>query len=216
MGRGRVVAVGGEEGDGFALGGLGECQPVRLFFFHRQAGFFFGVVVVLVGCKVEREIVLFFLPSFLLYFFSTLTFWLSQERPSKIPRGVSSVLLLFKGILPSPLVAQLGSTFHTWSLAILSRSRAWATSFGRIAVRNGQLAPCSPLREIWTRLTTVNILLVGKDEQDNVAHFAVLDNAAEFGFGFFHARAVAGVDDEDEGVGSWDHVSFRCLWFACV
>jgi hypothetical protein len=96
MGRGRVVAVGGEEGDGFALGGLGECQPVRLFFFHRQAGFFFGVVVVLVGCKVEREIVLFFLPSFLLYFFSTLTFWLSQERPSKIPRGVSSVLLLFK------------------------------------------------------------------------------------------------------------------------
>jgi hypothetical protein len=85
MGRGRVVAVGGEEGDGFALGGLGECQPVRLFFFHRQAGFFFGVVVVLVGCKVEREIVLFFLPSFLLYFFSTLTFWLSQERPSKIP-----------------------------------------------------------------------------------------------------------------------------------
>lgn len=26
--------------------------------------------------------------------------------------------------LPSPLVAQLGSTFQTWSLAILSRSRA--------------------------------------------------------------------------------------------
>jgi hypothetical protein len=52
------------------------------------------------------------------------------------------------------------------------------------------------------RLTTVNILLVGKDEQDNIAHFAVLDNAAEFGLCFFHARAVAGVDDENEGVGS--------------
>lgn len=31
-------------------------------------------------------------------------------------------------------MAQLGSTFHTWSLASLSRSRAWATSFGRMAV----------------------------------------------------------------------------------
>jgi hypothetical protein len=44
----------------------------------------------------------------------------------------------------------------------------------------------------WNRaLTTVNILLVGKDEKDHVAHFTILDNAAEFGFGFFHASAVA-------------------------
>ena len=107
-------------------------------------------------------------------------------------------------------MAQLGSTFHTWSLAILSRSRAWATSFGRIAVRGfGQhLEPAckddffSLHKENAPRLTTVNILLVGKDEQDNIAHFAVLDDAAEFGLGFFHARTVAGVDDENEGVGS--------------
>jgi hypothetical protein len=68
------------------------------------------------------------------------------------------------------------------------------------------------------RLTTVNILLVGKHKQDDIAHFAVLDDAAEFGFGFFHARAVAGVDDEDEGVGSWRRAKilvFRGLWFAC-
>jgi hypothetical protein len=40
-------------------------------------------------------------------------------------------------------------------------------------------------------LTTVNILLVGENEKDNVAHFAILDNTAEFGFRFFHASAVA-------------------------
>jgi len=64
----------------------------------------------------------------------------------------------------------------------------------------GQLSILS--KEDNSRLTTVDILLVGEDEQDNVAHFAVLDDAAEFGFGFFHTRAVAGVDDENEGVGS--------------
>lgn len=52
-------------------------------------------------------------------------------------------------------------------------------------------------------LTSVDILLVGEDKQHDVAHFAVLDDAAELGFGFFHARAVAGVYYEDEGVGSW-------------
>ena len=50
--------------------------------------------------------------------------------------------------------------------------------------------------------TTIDILLVGEDEEDNVAHFAVLDNTAEFGFGFFHASPVARVDDEDESVGA--------------
>lgn len=54
--------------------------------------------------------------------------------------GFCSLVLLslerddFWASIPSPLVAQLGSTFHTWSLAILSRSRACATSFGRMAV----------------------------------------------------------------------------------
>jgi hypothetical protein len=50
--------------------------------------------------------------------------------------------------------------------------------------------------------TAVNILLVGEDEEDNVAHFTVLNNTAEFGFGFFHTSPVAGVDHEDEGVGA--------------
>lgn len=46
-------------------------------------------------------------------------------------------------------------------------------------------------------LTSVNILLVGENEQHDVAHFAVLDDAAEFGLGLLHARAVAGVNDEN-------------------
>jgi hypothetical protein len=35
--------------------------------------------------------------------------------------------------MPSPVVAQLGSTFHTWSLAIFSSCRRSETSFGRMA-----------------------------------------------------------------------------------
>ena len=50
--------------------------------------------------------------------------------------------------------------------------------------------------------TAIDILLVGEDEENNVAHFAVLDDTAEFGFGFFHASPVAGVDYEDESVGA--------------
>lgn len=42
-----------------------------------------------------------------------------------------------------------------------------------------------------SRLTTINILLVGEDEKDDVAHFAVLNNAAEFRLGFLHAGAIA-------------------------
>lgn len=56
---------------------------------------------------------------------------------------------------------------------------------------------------IKSKLTAVDILLVGKYEEHDVAHFAVLDDAAQLGFGFFQARAVARVYYEDEGVGSW-------------
>jgi hypothetical protein len=50
--------------------------------------------------------------------------------------------------------------------------------------------------------TTIDILLVGEDEKDDVAYFAVLDDAAKFGLGLFHASLVARVDHEDEGMGS--------------
>jgi hypothetical protein len=62
------------------------------------------------------------------------------------------------------------------------------------------------------KLTAINILLVGEDEEDDVAHFAVLDNTAEFGFGFFHASSVAGVDYKDESVGACG-VGGVSLWF---
>lgn len=52
------------------------------------------------------------------------------------------------------------------------------------------------------RHTAINILLVGEDEENDIAHFAVLDDTAEFGLGFFHAGSVAGVDYEDESVGA--------------
>lgn len=60
--------------------------------------------------------------------------------------------------------------------------------------------------------TTIDILLVGEDEKDDVAHFAVLDDTAEFGFGFFHAGPVARVDYEDESVGTCKSGSVS-LWF---
>ena len=59
-----------------------------------------------------------------------------------------------------------------------------------------------PLIKNGLKLTAIDILLVGEDEENNVAHFAVLDDTAEFGFGFFHASPVARVDYEDESVGA--------------
>jgi hypothetical protein len=58
--------------------------------------------------------------------------------------------------------------------------------------------------------TTIDILLVGEDEEDDVAHFAVLNNTAEFGFGFLHASPVAGVDYENESVGACWLVLLAC------
>lgn len=63
----------------------------------------------------------------------SLTLLLSQARPSK---------------MPSPVVAQLGSTFQVWSLAIRCRSSMSETSLGRIAI--ALLSVCllqSPLRD---------------------------------------------------------------------
>jgi hypothetical protein len=60
------------------FGRFGRVPASVLVLFHCWAGFFFGVVQ---GRK--RDGVVF--SSVFLYFFSTLTFWLSQERPSKIP-----------------------------------------------------------------------------------------------------------------------------------
>lgn len=61
-------------GEGMFVWSVG-CQRVRSFLC--TAVIFFG----LGGCGEERGL----LVSLLFYFFSTLTFWLSQERPSKMP-----------------------------------------------------------------------------------------------------------------------------------
>ena len=65
-------------------------------------------------------------------------------------------------------------------------------------------------KAIGATLTSINILLVGENEQHDVAHFAVLDNTAEFGFGLFHAGPVARVDHEDESVGACWLVLLAC------
>lgn len=55
------------------------------------------------------------------FWLGSLTLLLSHARPSK---------------MPSPVVAQLGSTFHVWSLAIRCRSSMSETSLGLIAAKN--------------------------------------------------------------------------------
>jgi hypothetical protein len=60
-----------------------------------------------------------FLGSRVAYFAGTLMWLLNHARPSK---------------MPSPVVAQLGSTFQMWFFAMTLRLRASETSFGRMAV----------------------------------------------------------------------------------
>lgn len=45
--------------------------------------------------------------------------------------------------------------------------------------------------------TVIEILLVGKDQQQAVLHFAVVDNAVQFLLSLLHAAAVRRVDDKD-------------------
>ena len=49
-------------------------------------------------------------------------------------------------------------------------------------------------------LTTPNILLISKDQQQRVLHLAVLDDTLKFVLGLVHTVAVIAVDDEDEAL----------------
>nr|POF11644.1 hypothetical protein CFP56_44482 [Quercus suber] len=124
------------------------------------------------------------------YFGGSLTLLLSHARPSKIP---------------SPVVAQLGSTFQTWFLATRSSSSMSETSLGRIAVverkeRNrGQLGFFLHA-QVKLGLTSCNILLVREHQQQSVLHLAVLDDALQLVLGLVHAVAVIRVDDEDQAL----------------
>ena len=53
------------------------------------------------------------------------------------------------------------------------------------------------VRDFFWLHATGDVLLVGEDEEQRVLHFSVLDDAGEFGFGFFDAVAVVAVDYED-------------------
>ena len=105
--------------------------------------------------------------------------------------------------MPSPVVAQLGSTFHTWSFAILSNCRRSETSFGRIAT----MCQSRPRANYACIHTSLEILLVRKHQQQRVLHFPILNNPCEFCPRLVDAVAVVGIDDEDETLSSCGRVS---------
>lgn len=120
------------------------------------------------------------LPS-LAHFAGSLTLLLSHARPSK---------------MPSPVVAQLGSTFQVWSFAIRCRSNASETSFGRIATP--LLSVKSPFLARFETPTTRNILLVRKYQQQRILHFAILYYSRQFAPRLLESIAIVAVDDKDQ------------------
>ena len=83
-------------------------------------------------------------------------------------------------------VQGVGDVFgtHGWTRRV-SISYAW------------DLGRSSDLRPL---LTSIDVLLVGKYEQEGVLHFAILDDACEFSSRLLHAVLVVAVDDEDEAL----------------
>ena len=66
----------------------------------------------------------------------------------------------------------------------------------------GHDAQVQRIRHFFRLHAAVDVLLVGKDEEQRVFHFAVLDDARQLRLGFFNAVAVVAVDDEDEALGA--------------
>jgi hypothetical protein len=56
---------------------------------------------------------------------------------------------------------------------------------------------------VWEIRTSVEVLLIGKDEQQCILHFAILDDAGELGSSLIDAVAVVGVNDKDEALGAY-------------
>ena len=92
----------------------------------------------------------------------SLTLLLSHDKPSKIP---------------SPVTAQLGSTFQIWPFALRLSSSLSDTSCGRIAsmslvyIRSRKTLTSSLFHCI---LTPSNILFIRKHQQQRILHLAIL------------------------------------------
>lgn len=56
-------------------------------------------------------------------------------------------------------------------------------------------------------LTTLDILLVGENEQQRILHFSVLDDPRQFALRLLDSVAVVGVDDEDQTLGTAEVVA---------
>ena len=56
-------------------------------------------------------------------------------------------------------------------------------------------------------LTSVDILLVGKDQQQGILHFAVLNDTGQLSASLVHAIAIDRVNDEDQALGAREVVS---------
>lgn len=52
------------------------------------------------------------------------------------------------------------------------------------------------------RLTSIDVLLVGKDKQKCILHFSILDDARQLGAGLLHAVTVVAVDNENQALGA--------------
>ena len=78
---------------------------------------------------------------------------------------------------PSPVVAQLGTTFHSLSCSELSFKRS-ETSFGVIA-RFRASAPGSTRSKVGAipPLTSLNVLLICKYQQQGLFHFPIQDDS---------------------------------------
>lgn len=93
------------------------------------------------------------------HFGGVFTLELSHARPSK---------------MPSPLTAQLGSTFQMWFLAMVFSSSSSEISCGVKAGREVSLG--THRHEERSGFTSCHILFIGKDKEESILHLRALQN----------------------------------------
>jgi len=62
-------------------------------------------------------------------------------------------------------------------------------------------------RRICVFLTSVDVLLVGKDQQQSILHFAILNDTSQLSASLIHAVAINRVNDEDQALSAREVVS---------
>lgn len=110
--------------------------------------------------------------------------------------------------MPSPVVAQLGSTFQTWSFATFSSWSLSETSLGRMA--SPAVSTTILKQDVEERVhTSWEILLVRKHQQQRILHFPVLNDTGQLCPRLIDSIAVIGVDNKDEALCACSPLAFR-------